>query len=75
MTCSLEGYVRCVPSSSLCIIDAASITGSQWADEVINAKDKATLTGEAKELEQEIDLRKEGLQRCGCSNPSLLALP
>lgn len=35
----------------------------QWADEVINAKDKTTLTGEAKELEQEIELRKEGLQR------------
>ncbi|KAI0298970.1 hypothetical protein B0F90DRAFT_1818303 [Multifurca ochricompacta] len=35
----------------------------QWADEVINAKDKATLTGEARELEQEIEVRKEGLQR------------
>ncbi|KAH9068103.1 hypothetical protein EDB83DRAFT_2314902 [Lactarius deliciosus] len=35
----------------------------QWADEVINTKDKATLTGEAKELEQEIEVRKEGLQR------------
>ena len=31
---------------------------------MINTKDKTTLTGEAKELEQEIDLRKEGLQRC-----------
>jgi len=41
--------------------------GAQWADEVINAKDKTTLTGEAKELEQEIELRKEGLQRCACS--------
>lgn len=35
----------------------------QWADEVVGAKDKATLTGEAKELELEIDVRKEGLQR------------
>ncbi|KAI0297976.1 hypothetical protein BC826DRAFT_139422 [Russula brevipes] len=35
----------------------------QWADEVINAKDKTMLTGEAKELEQEIELRKEGLHR------------
>lgn len=35
----------------------------QWADEVINTKDKATLTGEAKELEEEIEVRKEGLQR------------
>ncbi|KAH9990864.1 hypothetical protein BJV77DRAFT_1010741 [Russula vinacea] len=35
----------------------------RWADEVINAKDKTTLTGEAKELEQEIELRKEGLHR------------
>ena len=31
--------------------------GAQWADEVINAKDKSTmLTGEAKEVEQEIEL-------------------
>ncbi|KAI0276054.1 hypothetical protein BGY98DRAFT_740303 [Russula aff. rugulosa BPL654] len=35
----------------------------QWADEVINAKEKTTLTGEAKEVEQEIELRKDGLQR------------
>jgi hypothetical protein len=37
--------------------------GAKWADEVINTKDKTTLTGEAKELEQEIELRKEGLHR------------
>ena len=41
--------------------------GAQWADEVINAKDKSTLTGEAKEVEQEIELCKEGLQRCAFS--------
>ncbi|KAH9976692.1 hypothetical protein BGW80DRAFT_1289810 [Lactifluus volemus] len=40
-----------------------SMAAKRWADEVINAKDKATLTGEAKELEKEIDIRKEGLQR------------
>jgi hypothetical protein len=34
---------------------------------VINAKDKSTLTGEAKEVEQEIELSKEGLQRCAFS--------
>ncbi|KAF8259082.1 hypothetical protein EI94DRAFT_1707393 [Lactarius quietus] len=39
------------------------MAGKRWADEVINTKDKATLTGEAKELEQEIEVRKEGLQR------------
>jgi hypothetical protein len=41
---------------------------------VINTKDKTTLTGEAKELEQEIELRKEGLQRCACSIYFLRAL-
>ena len=41
--------------------------GTKWADEVINTKDKTTPTGEAKELEQEIELRKEGLQRCAWS--------
>ena len=43
--------------------------GSQWADEVLSAKDRTTITGEAKELEQEIELRKEGLHRCACSIP------
>ena len=49
--------------------------GAQWADEVINAKDRTTLTGEAKELEQEVELRKEGLQRCACLSylPRILA--
>ena len=49
-------------------------TVAQWADEVINAKDKTTLTGEAKELEQEIELRKEGLHRCAYLTLSPLVL-
>lgn len=58
---SLEGCVRCAPLSLLSLPWAEN--GAKWADEVINTKDKTTLTGEAKELEQEIELRKEGLHR------------
>lgn len=59
---SLEGCVRC--AHRIPVVLTRLENGAQWADEVINAKDKTTLTGEAKELEQEIELRKEGLQRC-----------
>ncbi len=62
---SLEGCVRCAHLIPIVLTRAEN--GAQWADEVINAKDKTTLTGEAKELEQEIEVRKEGLQRCACS--------
>ena len=58
---SLVGCVRCAHLIPVVLTRAEN--GVQWADEVINAKDKTTLTGEAKELEQEIELRKEGLQR------------
>ncbi|KAI9509903.1 hypothetical protein F5148DRAFT_1282466 [Russula earlei] len=71
-------------SSEGCVRLNSGATGSQWADEVINAKEKTTLTGEAKELEQEIELRKEGLHRCvypissprlPVTDPGLVATP
>lgn len=35
----------------------------QWAGEVISSKEKTTVTEEFRELERDIDLRKDGMQR------------
>lgn len=46
-----------------CLI-ASLISIIQWAGEVISAKEKTTVAEEFRELERDIDLRKNGMQRC-----------
>ena len=53
---------------------ASLISIIQWAGEVISSKEKTTVAEEFRELERDIVLRKDGMQRCLFPFPHWVAL-